>query len=172
MDNLKEYISMCQKAKEIQELWEPSGGDWYVFDYRGTTGTFKEFEKSIWEDNDKQWQRIEILCYRPSSAKNFFISTNGDTSHVMSAKDMTKERAIWLPRQDQLQAMVILIGSVLNIPRLSEFCLWITTTGGIDSFYHWEYKRQFESMEQFWLAFVMKKKYQKIWNGTGWIKEN
>jgi len=28
-----------------------------------------------------------------------------------------------------------------------------------------------DSMEQLWLAFVMKEKYNKIWNGENWIKE-
>ena len=28
MDNTPEYIEMCRKATEIQELWEPKVGDW------------------------------------------------------------------------------------------------------------------------------------------------
>lgn len=29
----------------------------------------------------------------------------------------------------------------------------------------------FPSMEQLWLAFVMKEKYNKVWNGNDWVKE-
>ena len=69
----------------------------------------------------------------------------------------------WLPRQDQLQEMVTLL-----------FC----SVGGecflLDYFYTF-YKSLKEkikgmSMEQLWLAFVMKEKYQKTWNGKDWEK--
>jgi hypothetical protein len=30
---------------------------------------------------------------------------------------------------------------------------------------------KFESMEQLWLAFVLKEKYGKVWSGTDWVKE-
>ena len=33
------------------------------------------------------------------------------------------------------------------------------------------YYRQFTSMEQLWLAFVMKEKYGKVWNVEEWVKE-
>ena len=49
----------------------------------------------------------------------------------------------------------------------------------IDRFVRWEedtgYIRwgdKLSSMEQLWLAFVMQDKYQKVWNGTDWIKES
>ena len=73
------------------------------------------------------------------------------------------EKFIWLPRQDQLQEMVTLL-----------FC----SVGGecflLDYFYTF-YKSLKEkikgmSMEQLWLAFVMKEKYQKTWNGKDWEK--
>lgn len=30
MGSTIEYINMCQKAVEVQELWEPQEGDWYI----------------------------------------------------------------------------------------------------------------------------------------------
>jgi len=72
------------------------------------------------------------------------------------------DKIIPLPRQDQLQEMVS--GKVF---------------GEATSLVHWAYswndtiyqQFQFTSMEQFWLAFVMKEKFGKVWNGTDWVKE-
>jgi hypothetical protein len=63
--------------------------------------------------------------------------------------------AIWLPRQDQLQEMVMQ-------PRLLQrFFVW------------WDNLPLFpdyDSMEQLWLAFVMKEK-GKTWDGDKWIHQ-
>jgi hypothetical protein len=70
---------------------------------------------------------------------------------------------IWLPRQDQLQAMLL---NYLNFTS--------TTWGLLSAVYHktWketEYYSLFISMEQLWLSFVMYEKYNKIWNGKDWV---
>lgn len=105
MDCDSVYIKMCEKAEEIQQLWKPAGGDWYIFDYHNTTRTSRDFKKQLWGDKDETWRRIEILCYRPSELKDWWISTGGGSSLVKSAADMVREHSIWLPRQDQLQIL-------------------------------------------------------------------
>ncbi len=85
------------------------------------------------------------------------------------------ESNIWLPRQDQLQKMVMRED---NISDGFMYLLWdfardvfvynegtYTIWGDISESY-----KQFKTMEQLWLAFVMKEKYQKIWNGKEWVK--
>ena len=68
---------------------------------------------------------------------------------------------IWLPRQDQLQEMI----------DWSAFSYVVSTkVKRIDDFYN-TLKEVPESMEQLWLAFVMKEKYQKVWDGKDWRKE-
>ena len=63
---------------------------------------------------------------------------------------------VWLPRQDQLQEMVVKEEEVPN--KLSyRFALWTLFSGN-----------KFTSMEQLWLAFVMKEKFNKIWGGEKW----
>ena len=63
----------------------------------------------------------------------------------------------WLPRQDDLQEMVKKDGAIVD---------W--------GFYHFAndgigyYLEYFNSMEQLWLAFVMKEKHSKTWNGEEW----
>jgi len=74
---------------------------------------------------------------------------------------------IWLPRQDQLQGMV---EGIIKL-KLEAYV------------FHWSGLKRWElvhrktndyifgaSMEQLWLAFVMKEKYNKKWDGEEWIE--
>ncbi len=71
---------------------------------------------------------------------------------------------IWLPRQDQLQEMI-----------KDKFRLKTGEIFLIQPFYYFSlsqfYQKVNASMEQLWLAFVMKEKYGKLWNGQNWVKE-
>ena len=70
---------------------------------------------------------------------------------------------IWLPRQDQLQEMVDgddLFMSICDFAAFVEISC-IRARGDFRL-------RDFHSMEQLWLAFVMKEKYNKVWNGK-WV---
>ena len=69
-----------------------------------------------------------------------------------------------LYRQDQLQEMVGEESEVMLLEYI--LCFVFDTTK------HWwqiEYTKQFDSMEQLWLAFVLKELYSKIWNGEEWV---
>jgi hypothetical protein len=68
---------------------------------------------------------------------------------------------IWLPRQDQLQEM---IKTESNFDLIKEFRDWQMEDKKIkiDWLLNW-------SMEQLWLAFVMKKKYGNTWDGKEWV---
>ena len=73
----------------------------------------------------------------------------------------------WLPRQDQLQDL--LRGSLKDI--VEGFYDYMTAGG-----YDYEYPefndarcKEFGSMEQLWLAYVMETKYGKQWDGVEWI---
>ena len=82
------------------------------------------------------------------------------------------DNAIWLPRQDQLQEIAIFERDRLGGRQTSAFELLdafhifccVKTTG---MFHEEEFQL---SMEQLWLAFVMKEKYGKLWNGEDWVK--
>ena len=72
---------------------------------------------------------------------------------------------MWLPRQDQLQEMY-------NGKDL-EWTFWdfVTFVDEGEHDYTIEfssYAKSFNSMEQIWLAFVMKEKYNKVWSGEDW----
>ena len=77
---------------------------------------------------------------------------------------------IWLPTQGQLQKM-------LNEPYetlLREFIYWLDD-GLHDLCWNLDKQllKQFTSIEQLWLAYIMWKKYNKIWNEKEqkWVKK-
>lgn len=71
---------------------------------------------------------------------------------------LRRSNEIWLPRQDQLQDMLFCwIGDMIK-----EFYLWFVEDVVC--------KQHFIGMEQLWLAFVMEKKYHKIWDGEDWVE--
>jgi len=76
----------------------------------------------------------------------------------------TKDEAVQIERQDQLQEM---LGYGL-ITLLSEFERWHKESKPIHNTMDGQMQL---SMEQLWLSFVMKEKYQKVSNGENWIKE-
>jgi len=77
------------------------------------------------------------------------------------------DSAVWLPCQGQLQQ---LYGSMDSC--LSAMYYWgeETRVGRTSPYYGYD-SDAFASMEQLWLAFVMKERYGKVWNGIAWIKE-
>lgn len=137
MDTSKEYIQMCNEAKEIQSKWKLDDGD-YIFS----------------PDLDK------IIIYD-------FVNTDWQGLGCF---------VVWLPRQDQLQETYwkeryeyiekatdcevqdMYFDILKECYDLRE---WYIQEEGYD-YVH------FTSMEQLWLAFVMKEKYSKIWNGEDW----
>ncbi len=94
----------------------------------------------------------------------------GATVHTVSGFLKTGD-IIWLPRQDQLQDMVsdkwtiqemLLVFDGFIFPHSSK---WTKESAAKRR----KYASQFIlSMEQLWLAFVMKEKFNKKWNGKVW----
>jgi len=86
------------------------------------------------------------------------------------AESMCNGERDWieLPTQDQLQEMLgNELGELLEL--LNKYSLYYIDDNGIRSDF-W-FVHRLTSMEQLWLAFVMKEKYGKVWNGENWIKE-
>ncbi len=82
---------------------------------------------------------------------------------------------IWLPRQDQLQEMVNTVGILGQLRTLIDWCDDPYGFGSMpfpwqfDKLEAWhEHIESLTSMEQLWLAFVMKEKHGKTWNGKEW----
>ena len=78
-------------------------------------------------------------------------------------RELKLDRAkwIWLPRQDQLQEMILsdeVLPELIVQDKLAHFAMWVR--------YQCHYP--FTSMEQLWLAFVQKALHNKTWDGEKW----
>lgn len=71
--------------------------------------------------------------------------------------------AVWLPRQDQLQDMII--------DEYRDHWGNSIMLGLMEECVGWGAQYAYTSMEQAWLAFVMHEKYGKHWNGIDWVVE-
>lgn len=138
MDKSRRYIELCDRAREIQRLWVQKYGDFYI------------------DEND----RITCWIGDPSQArrfkKGFAIRTQGEIIRLA--------RYIWLPRQDQLIEMAQVKGRTYDSIVL-DFYSWTKTGYGRDKELP---GKQFTSMEQIWLAYVMQRKFAKKWTGQAW----
>lgn len=128
MDTSKEYILMCEKAAEVQELWEPKQNDFAFCD-----GAYAVYHVS---------SCIEVPIKALKKSTNYF----------------------WLPRQDQLQKI---LGTALRDLVMVFALNWMNYLDGYELS---QEAKQFNSMEQLWLAFVMSEKYNKKWDGEAWVK--
>jgi len=104
-------------------------------------------------DNSKEFQFMldKAIESEPSDFKNF---------------DRTRNL------QDQLQEMIKHRESTTLAIWFADFCNINEYLEGFDWDGKTKYLNQFISMEQLWLAFVMKEKFNKVWNGENWIKES
>ena len=135
MDDSKENIKMLLKATEIQKYWNPKFNDLFVIK--------AEFEYSGCTD----------LVYM----------------HKRCNK-MNKQGKIWIPFQYQLQDMIteFFIDDFtkeryepIDCTRIFAYQIGRITAGEFNGSH---YYKQFKSMEQLWLAFVMIEEHNKVWD--------
>jgi len=158
MDTSETYIKMCEKANEVQDAWKPEKGD---FIYGNTLAYLdlegdKLFVYGDWIELSDKYQTGWSAWDGPNNCKK--CNEHG------SDDDIDFIPGVWLPRQDQLQEM---IGSTDPFDSTTLDC-W-------NSFRDWVIRqcecRGIKTHEQYWLSFVMKEKYNKIWNGKDWVNE-
>ncbi len=152
MDNSKEYIKMCEKAEEIQMVWLK----------HNTLGDFAIPAKTI-SDYQGFWTLQAGQVYIVGNDNEYDLT-------IDSEYDLAETGAIWLPRQDQLQEMIA------SYPEhWIGFLNWSNIPYPITIYEHQKQQPypfwHFKSMEQLWLAFVMKEKYCKIWSDEQWIRQ-
>ncbi len=158
MDTSETYIKMCD-CPEIQDLWEPAIGDYMLRKY---TVFGEPLDSQVWPDKDQQ-EEISILHYH-SSMEQYWnaVTPDGDTQ-IVSFPDsgkMVKVTSIWLPCQNQLQELLPYADRLQSL------------TLAIHTFSESQYGSGFTiggSMEQLWLAFVMKELHNKKWVGDKWV---
>ena len=87
--------------------------------------------------------------------------------HPEHDRGMFLINSVWLPRQDQLQDMVEVVGAP-NPPGAWTLNSVFTAFLNIKNTYS-PIEKSKMSMEQLWLAFVMSEKFNKKWDGKEWI---
>jgi len=138
MDTTPEYVKMCEKATEIWIPHHMEIGDYFLALEENRTVGICT-------------ERIDNFVYSPNLKHG-----NEDNN------------CIWLPRQDQLQEMVTYHKCpTCHIERTYQYanaCLnaWEDADMGQTG---WGGPI---TMEQLWLAFVMKEKFNKTWTGEEW----
>lgn len=151
MDTSETYIKMCEKAVEIQGLWQPS--DW----------------DNVWCKQEAEVVVLSGYCtdggyyghHTPGKQLDYYTGSCDDLS-----QDNFKDFHIWLPRQDQLQEMIhdykYKLGRFSGSHGLiRDFAFWVEEVSNLPC----------ASMEQLWLAFLMHDPYRKKWTREDWIKE-
>jgi len=142
------YIRMCMASDEIQELWNPKVGDYFYNADRPAVGLVN----NIAEDGLVSATYLRIT-YDKYESKNV-LGIVGNIHRLKGTK-------FWLPTQSQLQ-------SVITDKGYFRFSL-------IELFYRFANANadKFDSMDEIWLAFVMKMLYNKVWDDEKdqWIKE-
>lgn len=129
MDTSKEYVGMCYKAKGIQEYWAPSDWDYmYALDF----------------------DTVDVITGTETDGGLYGF----EVCHVVENKD----GFVWLPRQDQLQAMLT--------PE-EQMSIW-QLISSIDSQMKEEGYEQI-SWEMIWLAYVMVILYGKEFYESEWV---
>jgi len=146
MDTSKEYVLMCEKAEELQNLWKPAAWDYcycYANDFEGTPGV------------------IVLSGYETDM---------GIYGHSLNFKKYEcKAKHIWLPKQDQLQEMMVKDVEFNVYEIYSEIDDWLSEiTGDSYAYIHYD-KIPYSSKEQILLAFVMNETFNKQWNDAEWI---
>jgi hypothetical protein len=131
--------------------------------------TFKYIEmceKAVEIQAAKPWWDNRVLGFKiphPERSRSYWIPLN----------------AVWIPRQDQLQDIVREDESAIQLHE--RLLNWYCDPYGfgsmpfpkqIDKLEQWEdYVDSFTTMEQLWLAYVMWRKFGKIWTGQEWINK-
>ena len=148
MDLTNRYVMMCQKATDIQKQWVPKPCD-FMIDHADMEESF-----SFCSPAASIVQVVDIFIGAP------------DSEDYKNESEHLKNNSFWLPRQDQLQKIME--------PDDSKIHSIITSV--VESRYYEPAKEdhvaaphKFYSMEQIWLAYVMKEKYNKTWNEEDWV---
>ncbi len=140
MDTSETYIKMCEKVQEIQTIWDIQPGDIVCITERKHG------------NNVNEPASIQEVCH-PQKGLVMFDAL-GLKNHQREAWFFPKQN-VWLPRQDQLQ-------EIMKYPKLIDL---IQAFESYATYWH----KETSTMEQLWLAFVMKEKFKKTWNGEDWV---
>ena len=160
MDFSETYVKMCEKATEIQEYLKTGFGLFTLHILPEAINVLTN-----WQNKFKgNYARHDLAL---DHSGNYWL-----IPPVIA-------QCIWLPRQDQLQEMLrSRTAGILRYPQLVvALSRWLEANDYLETIpafakFSEATSCPFFSMEQLWLAFVMKELYQKVWSGTEWTKKD
>ena len=130
---------MCEKAKEIQKL-------------------APDFFTRIHHKNNI------FTCTNLIGNSYFYCIDTFGEEDKWGAKLLISTKSIWLPTQEQLCEIVFPSSDRGFVMKLAEIYNWLHKENRKDKrAYRW-----LKSWNELWLAFVMKEKYNKEWDGKKW----
>jgi len=160
MDTSETYVKMSYAAwPDLRDGYEPREGDYYKCSCescRFTKRIFRVESADIIAITEKDWSRYHHSFRDHISMCDF----GGFAAYWQTGKDSF----FVLFQQDQLQEMVEFTKQGISN------CVYRYALNSLYNFAN-EQMDRFSSWEQLWLAFVMKEKHGKVWNGEGWVKE-
>ena len=148
------YIKICEKAEEIQELWKDKKSHIDDKVYVKHSEQFLFITEEIEFYNDEETDKEYIVFKKEKLLPIPFTKFNKE---IFYQYDDGELNVVYLPTQEQLQDMIDYDWYGI----FKEFYWWF---GDADT-------EKYTSMNELWLAFVIKKKWNKIWDGDNWIKE-
>ncbi len=150
MDTTNRYVMMCLKAEEIQSMWQPRQCDFFI--------ERTDAEEGVSFCNPAKGMIQVVTLYYDETAGERYEEECREV----------KDQAVWLPRQDQLQDFI-----EPDIEKVHDLMRQVITAQYVDYGTHTtvDAPALFYSMEQLWFAFVMEKRFGKVWNESAWIPE-
>ena len=154
---------MCEKAEEIQKL-KPKG-IWRLH---------SEHRNDPNKLDDKDYLYVSFY-YLPNVLKERNIQLlkwDNDEGHpIIGSYSDNTEGAIWLPTQGQLQGMIFKESDFYD--NISNFYCFLCEEYTYFTILNTkEEKLKYKNMNELWLCYVMREKYNKIWDSKKWVKSN
>lgn len=167
MDTSKEYILMCKLSDEIQELKYKYPQAYYFIETK--PNDYMVDNSSENEPCNPCKTRLnacmQFHSYGGWSRKGWIYIFLGNYPPLKAIKKEIWDTFVYLPRQDELQALCRFCYSPWDLINMFQRYL----SGGLGWWFGFsESNYPKPSMEQLWLAFVMKKIFGKVWNGKTW----
>ena len=117
-----------------------------------------------WKPEKGDWYQLGIKIDRSPSICILGCHWN-KCSGCRAEVESLKKECIWLPRQDQIQKIM----KYLSLWELMYgFWKYIQDLNYLGTKPDEYLIKNFNSMEQLWLAFYMKEKHNKVWDGENW----
>ena len=165
------YIRMCGEAEQIQKGWKNKkshiGDKIIIHEFDEIILITKEIE--FWNEKYEGGEDREYITFEKKALKPPIPFTEWHKGTFYKYDDGGLN-VIYLPTEEQLQEIAMTLGSLQG--RVMQ-PFWEL----VDQFNYFifgdetrKYVSQFNSFKEFWFAFVMKEKYNKIWDGKTWIK--